>query len=832
MQDALMAVSELASNVTDLNQFYPQAHQVVAELMSVPNFYIVFQDKPQKKVKLAYFFDEFGEDEGEFLLVSSLFEYGLTGWVLRNGVPLLCNPENKRQMLESGQITQIGKASHSWLGVPLIRQGQTIGVLVIQSYSESITFSPRDTNVMQFVADHIVHAIERVQQKRVLELEIEKRTHELTRANNELTAEIHQRERYEQIQNALIEISELSCTGQSIEGFYHAVHHLLSRLVYAENFYIALIAKNGQDLTFPYFVDTYKISIEPRPLGRGLTEYVLRTAETQLFDLERILILNARDQISIPESEISRMRDQGFSAWLGAPLTIDNEVRGVIVVQSYQPKISYFKQDIDLLRYASNHIALALNRLLSQQALTRSNEELERIVTARTEALYNVNQDLFQQIEERKKIEAKLYHEALHDALTGLPNRAYFNQALSDTIKHWQQDSTAHYFVLFIDLDRFKVINDTFGHNVGDEFLVKVSRRVAQNVRNEDMLARLGGDEFVILLHSANSLAEAELIGKSIVESLSQPFMIQGNELYAGSSIGLTGSDYGYTTTTAVLRDADAAMYEAKLRGRGRCVVFDADLHQALIDKLTLETELRRALNRNEIDFVYQPIFDLHSHDIMAIEVLARWDHPTRGYLVPDDFMELAEETGVIFDIDILALQAAFRLLKDHQFATTPYVAINISGRSAHNNSQRKAIMALINQSGVDKRKLVLEFSESSLTTYELSSQMLQAFHGLGVKLALDDIGAESGSLKLLFSAPIDYVKIDRTIVGQMDHSERIRDFIEVLCQIGRKAGFFTIAEGIRTAAQKAQLTHFGCQYGQGEIFQLPVPLPDIKIKS
>ncbi|WP_198673671.1 bifunctional diguanylate cyclase/phosphodiesterase [Algibacillus agarilyticus] len=826
VQAALMQVSELASHVTDINDFYPQAHQIVTQLMAVPNFYIVFRDPDNRDIKVAYFSDEHQDETCDHLLVSSLFEYGLTGWVVRNNKPLLCNPENKKQLLESGQITQVSTASHSWLGVPLLRNDKAIGALVIQSYDCAITFNPRDTNVLQFVADHIIHAIDRVKQKQLLESEIQRQTLELKRANYALKSEIQQRKHYEKVQNALIEISEQSCASLSLAHFYKNVHEILARLIHADNFYVAQLTDDNHDIFFPYYQDTFTSKPNQRAFAHGMIEFVIRSGEAQLFDHERLMLFNLRGEVAYEPTELHQLQAQGFTAWLGAPLVIDDKVAGVIAVQSYKHGIRYQKEDIEIIRYVANHIGLAIFRIMSQQALTRSNEELERIVNARTQALYNVNQDLFLQIEERKKIEAKLYHEAHHDTLTGLPNRAFFSQALRHKIVTCSESDCALYFVLFIDLDRFKIINDTFGHHVGDEFLVQVSQRIASCLQKDDLLARLGGDEFVILLNSALSLKDAETIAAQIVDALTVPFTIQGNELYAGSSIGLTSSLHNYTSSTDVLRDADAAMYEAKNLGRGCYVVFDESLHQALVDKLSLETELRRALKQEQVEFAFQPIVDFSKQELLAVEALARWQHPTRGLLLPDDFMALAEETGVIFDIDMLALKAAILIIQSDTFADEKtLVAVNISGRIIQNNSQLKAVVALLDEANIDNSRLVLEFSENTLADYASAIQVFALLKKVGVKVALDDFGAGSGSMNILFSAVVDFVKIDKQVVAKLPVDEKIQNFTDIVLQIGKTADYRVIAEGVESAQEFTCLQNRGCQFGQGRYFQSAVEL-------
>lgn len=827
IQQSLLQISELASSATELERFYPKVHQIVTELMAVKNFFLAFRDSNSQAIKIEYLFDEV-DNLGVSRIPSSVLEYGLTGWVLRNGKTLLIDKTQNQQMVNSGEIVQLGEAAASWLGVPLHRDGKVIGVLVLQSYDEQLKLTEQDSEILTFVSQHIVHAIDRVRQKELMERTIKQRTQALKKSNYELKQQITRRENYERVQNALIEISELTCAKNQMARFYQRIHEILDSLLYAKNFNIALLSENGKSLDFPYYVDDYEQIAEVRQFSRAIIEYVMRDGSPVRLSCHDAIRLVSSGEIDVESSILHHARSYGFNAFLGAPLLMHGQVRGVIAVQSYHHNQEYHLQDLELMRYVSNHIALAIERMLSEQALARSNEELERLVKARTQALATVNQDLHQEIEERKKIEEKLYYDAHHDNLTGLPNRAMFNDKLNQAVNRHLSLTRTPFLLLFIDLDRFKLINDTFGHLTGDQFLIEVAQRIERQLCEKCFFARLGGDEFVILIQNENQIEVAEEMATNINCALARAFVIDGKEIYAGSSIGITSSCFNYDKATHVLRDADAAMYQAKNLGRGRFVIFDESLHQALIDKLSLETELRKALKQQQIDFVFSPVNAIAGEQFdgeVAEEALVRWQHPERGLLKPRDFIELAEETGVIFDIDHRALETACERLRQWQLTGEhKLMMVNLCGNALRDPRQLNKMIDTIKSAGINTAQLVLEFPEQSLGCEKTLLNACKRLHNLGARIALDDFGAGSGGLNLLFAVPFDFVKVDARIVHGMVNNHKQRSFMQTVLSIGQQLGFAVIAEGVETIEQLDKLVQVECPLAQGRYFSPDIP--------
>ena len=316
------------------------------------------------------------------------------------------------------------------------------------------------------------------------------------------------------------------------------------------------------------------------------------------------------------------------NSWLGSPLVVEGEIYGVIAVQTYSKIHKYTSRDLELLRYVSHHIAVAMERKRKSEAIQQYTKKLSELVAERTAELNRANEILKNQIEQRKEIELKLIHDAHHDSLTDLPNRSMFNSRLELALASKRRHPTNRFAVLFVDLDRFKIINDTLGHHAGDQFLIEVARRLAVCIRGHDLLARLGGDEFVILLDSFEDSDDVEDVASRIIDSLSEPFVLDSKEMYSGASIGITHLDINYNNAEEVVRDADAAMYQAKQRGRSRFVIFDKSMRERLLEELELENEFRRALRDLEFKCYIQPSVQLSNKQALYYECYVRWEHP------------------------------------------------------------------------------------------------------------------------------------------------------------------------------------------------------------
>ncbi|MEX0907020.1 MAG: EAL domain-containing protein [Gemmatimonadota bacterium] len=427
-------------------------------------------------------------------------------------------------------------------------------------------------------------------------------------------------------------------------------------------------------------------------------------------------------------------------------------------------------------------------------------------------------------ITERKVAEEKLVHNAFHDALTGLPNRALFVDRLERLLRHSERHEGYVFGIAFLDLDRFKVVNDSLGHIVGDELLVSIARRLEQCVRTGDTVARLGGDEFAILLDDIGDVRDATRIADRVLVELSVPFHLAGHEIFTSASIGIALSSTGYEKTDDILRDADTAMYRAKVEGRSRYEVFDRNMHERAVHTLQVETDLRRALERREFRVHYQPIIGLDDGRIRGFEALIRWQHPVRGIVPPDEFIPLAEETGLIVGIGWWVLQEACRQMSTW-LARFPEPAnmtmsVNLSTKQFMQADLLEQVDTALARSGLAPQALKLEITESIVVQHEEAvTASLVALRARGIRLCIDDFGTGYSSLSYLHSFPVDTLKIDRSFVSQIGFTGSNPRLVETIITLSRNLGMETVAEGVETEEQLAFLRRLGPQYAQGFFF-------------
>ncbi len=431
-------------------------------------------------------------------------------------------------------------------------------------------------------------------------------------------------------------------------------------------------------------------------------------------------------------------------------------------------------------------------------------------------------------VSERIRLEDELKHNALHDTLTGLPNRALFDERLDHALKRYRRSPGRPFAVLFLDLDRFKVINDSLGHQAGDHLLIGIAARLIGCLRDGDTVARLGGDEFAVLLEDLRDTAETIQVAERIQAALRDPFHHDGQEIFTTASIGIAVSHPGMSNPRELVRDADTAMYRAKERGRACYAVFDAGMHAHVVALLSLEADLRRAVARGEFEIHYQKIQTLADGRLKGLEALLRWRHPTRGLLHPADFLPAAEETGLIVPIGWWTLEEACRRMAHwqrlgrSQAAFT--VSVNLSGRQCAQPDLVERLSDILDQAGLAHERLTLEITETVAMQHEGSIEpRLRALKALGVGLQLDDFGTGYSSLSRLHSFPIDTLKIDRSFVESIRDSQHISPIVVAIIELARHLGIATIAEGVETEFQCARLRELGCEAGQGNYFSPPL---------
>ena len=481
------------------------------------------------------------------------------------------------------------------------------------------------------------------------------------------------------------------------------------------------------------------------------------------------------------------------------------------------------QQDVSVFRGMARVLALTLRQLRLIES--------ERALRERSES----------EASDRRAAQQELAHQALHDGLTGLPNRKMLLEHLRRLLAVADSDGTI-VAALFVDLDNFKLINDTLGHHVGDELLRLVASRLRDSLRLTsrgdrplaDTVARFGGDEFVLVAMGLHSQSEALKIADRIASGFVQPFVIAGERLFVSASIGVATANER-STPDSLIRDADAAMYHAKAHGRARSALFDDEMRGRLLDRLSRESELRQALERHELTLYYQPMFSIQHGSIVGAESLVRWQHPDRGLLAADQFIPLAEETGLIAEIDHWVLREACRQLQEWRWLRTQpmeiTLSVNLSARHVQDSGFPDRLAAVLRESGVDPRSISLEITESVLIESSDSPvAVLEGLRALGPRLILDDFGTGYSSLSYLRRFPLDAVKLDRSFVAGIGQPGRDRELVGALLHLAEVLGLEVVAEGVETEEQLASLAELGCPLAQG--YHLGRPMPPAALRD
>ncbi|WEN15084.1 EAL domain-containing protein [Rhodanobacter sp. AS-Z3] len=808
LQSALFTIADMASSQMDLVDMLHELHILVGRFMYAENFYIALYDEQQDSLRFIYLKDTTDptvRDANEFIPMS-VMKGGLTWHVIRDGKPLMGTLDEIDAQLER-PARDIGIDCFDWLGVPAIVGDVVRGVLVVQSYVERPRYTPADKALLTYVGSHIVTAVDRKLAREELERRVAQRTEEL--------------EHSVRLQKALFRIAELSHTARNLDAFYGAVHQVIGEFFDARNFYIAMLSQDGKMLNFPYFVDQFDTTPKSRPVGLGITEYGLRYGKPLKLDMR-----DPGDSAMLEDlhrrGEVKLSGKQSL-AWLGVPLVVDERVVGLLAVQSYVEDVSFTERDRDILTFISYQIVNGLERQRAASALLNAYGDLERRVDERTA-------ELSEQIEVRERIEQRLKHQVLHDSLTGLPNRAYLRDQLARAMAQHKREPGCDFAVLFIDLDRFKVINDSVGHLVGDALLKEVARRLSRCARSgRDMVARLGGDEFAIYMEVDGTDGSVRM-AQRILDALSEPVRIEGKELFTGASVGIAMYASHYTSPEEILRDADIAMYRAKAGGRHRFELFDSLLHEQALSLLEVESDLRRGVTRHEFIPYFQPIVRLLDASIVGYEALMRWNHPDKGVLAPGVFLHVAEASGMMETLDWQIFERAMRVIPE-LLEPGQYVNLNFSPRHFRSPEIDVRFLDLIATCGVSPRQVRIEVTEGALL--ENPDQITAVFrrlHNSGVEIALDDFGTGYSSLSYLHRFSMHTLKIDRSFVCDLHANEErsTTAVVHAIMALAKSQRMEVVAEGIETSEQREALMALGCELGQGFYFARPQSLAAI----
>ncbi len=715
--------------------------------------------------------------------------------------------------------------------------------------------------------------------------------------------EVTERKRAEQLQAALYRIAQTAGSAEDMPAFHAEIHRIVGELMYAGNFYIALYDEAAGALSYPYFVDEEEEAPAPHPLGRGLTEYVLRTGRPALVDGDRFGELLVKGEIEVvgPPSV----------DWLGAPLQRGGQAFGVMVVQSYSESTRFTEADRDLLTFVSQHVANAILRKQTAEALRESEERFRTLAHTAPCAIFIYQGNQFRyanataaaltgygleelpglnfwdlvhpdfretvrergtarqrgqpapprhefkivrkdgterwvdfsagslefggraaalgiafDVTERKRAEDQIKNLAYHDALTGLPNRLLFTDRLQVAVaqahRHGQRLA-----VLFLDVDRFKVINDSLGHSMGDRLLCAVAERLLGSVREGDTVARLGGDEFTLLLHGLNRAMDVTRVADKVLEALRQPFRLEGRELYVSASMGISVYPLDGEDAEALVKNADTAMYRAKEQGRDNFQLYAAAMNESAAERLSLESALRKALSRQELIIHYQPLLDLRHGRVQGMEALLRWRHPERGLIAPGEFIGVAEATGLILPLSAWTLRTACAQARAWHRAGHAglCVAVNLSARQFQQPELVEEVKRALEGTELPASCLELEITETNaMQNAEATVHTLRELKALGVRITIDDFGIGYSSLSYLKRLPIDSLKIDQSFVRDVTTDPDDAAIASAVIALAHTLKLQVVAEGVETEEQMAFLENQGCDRMQGFLFSQPLP--------
>lgn len=498
-------------------------------------------------------------------------------------------------------------------------------------------------------------------------------------------------------------------------------------------------------------------------------------------------------------------------------------------------------KNIDEQIYVNPHRRREMNQILIQEGVVNNIEsEVYRKdgskiwISENVQVVYERQGKLYYEgsvkvIGDRHRTEAKLIHDAHHDSLTGLPNRAWLMSRLTGLINLAQKRSDYKYAILLIDLDNFRVVNNSLGHLVGDELLQIVSRRIQASLRSDDCMARVGGDEFVIILENLEVWAQAEAVARRLQSVFELPYSLQGHRVHTGVSVGITSNKITYQKPEQLLKDADIALYQAKAKGKGCYEVFNPQMQTAAQKRWQLEQDLRLAIKSNQLQLYYEPIVELHTGKLWGFETLLRWLHPRRGWISPEEFIPIAQTTGLMGGIGWWIIQQACRQIKQWQqqypHAANLTVNINLSPSQLKQPLLVERIKMILEQNHLDSRSIRIEISESFLlTTVETEVNLLKRLKDLGIGLCINDFGTGHSRLSRLNSCPVDMIKINRCFTNSLNQdNDNQTAIIKMILALAQALNLKVIGAGIETASQLKTLKNWGCDLGQGYLFSQPI---------
>ena len=585
--------------------------------------------------------------------------------------------------------------------------------------------------------------------------------------------------------SCIYKISEAIHDSDDLETLYKEIHYILSTVTHVKNFYIALVDWETEFISFPYFLDQYDKTPNPYKMKKGLTEYVLKTGDS--------LLLNKEIYKNLLKSKDIEPVGQNCFNWLGVPLKLANgKTIGMICVQNYTDDYIYTEEDMKILQYSSDQIAMAIKR---------------------------------------KVDDIKIHKQAHYDDLTGLTNKALFHDRLDQAIHNAERKDEV-LAILFIDLDNFKYVNDSMGHSIGDKLLKIIGNKLIESTRKSDTVSRWGGDEFTILLPNIKRLSGLYKLCDRILNTHLNNIIIEGQELHITASIGIALFPQDGTTPDVLIKNADAAMYKSKDLGKNQFHLYKPDMNEEVMERLNVETNLFRAIKNEEFQIVYQPQLSLKSNKIVGFEALVRWNQPDMGVLAPYKFIPIAEETNLIIPLgEWIIKKVCEQAKKWHDMGYNLNAGINISAKQFNQDKIVEVIKNTISNTGINPNLIELELTESIIMkNVKRTLKICTKLKKMGVNISVDDFGTGYSSLSYLKHFPIDKLKIDQSFISNLgDHDGDDAKIANLVIDLGHKLGLDVVAEGVETQNQIDFLRKYACDEIQGFILSKPLEINEFE---